>query len=203
MKSNNFFFRLLSIPFFYKLSQGILAPKGPMDLQAKMRKLVKQLPKGENFLAVGCGPSSWLWHQDQHPIGLDLNFSYVKAFKAERGESVTGSAETLPFLSSTFDGVWSFGLLHHLPSSIAEKAIKEIYRVTCPGGYCVVFDAVLPEAIWRRPVPWLIRKIDRGRFMRTQEELESLLSQDLDWKCERFIYSLYKLEAIFCILNKI
>jgi SAM-dependent methyltransferase len=197
-----FYYRSLSIPAIYKLTQSIFGPRAKKDLYVKIKQILRRLPSGRNMLDVGCGPSSWLWLQDRHPIGLDLNFSYAKAFMAEGGKSVAGSAETLPFLSSAFDGVWSFGLLHHLPDSIAKKAIKEIYRATCPGGYCVIFDAVLPEPVWRRPVPWLIRKIDRGRYMRTQKEIESLLTRRMDWNCERFRYSLYRLEGIFCILHK-
>lgn len=161
------------------------------------------LPPSRNILDVGCGPSSWLWKQYRNPIGLDLNFLYAKAFRAEGGKSVTGSAETLPFLSSAFDEVWSFGLLHHLPDSIAKKAIEEIYRVTRLGGFCVIFDAILPEPAWSRPLPLLIRKIDRGRYMRTQREIESLLTRPMDWNCEQFRYSLYGLEGVFCILHKL
>jgi SAM-dependent methyltransferase len=198
-----FYHRPLFIPAIYKLAQNIFRPRAKNDLYVKIKQILKRLPSGRNMLDVGCGPSSWLWQQDRHPIGLDLNFLYAKVFMAEGEKSVTGSAVSLLFLFSAFDGIWSFGLLHHLPDHIAIKAINEIFRVTSPGGYCVIFDAVLPEAIWRRPLPWLIRKIDRGRFMRTQEELESLLTHRMDWKCERFMYSIYGLEGIFCILYKI
>lgn len=196
------YYRPLSIPAIYSLIQSIFGPRAKKDLYAKINQILGRLPSGRNILDVGCGPSSWLWQQDRHPIGLDFNFLYTKAFRAEGCECVTGSAETLPFLSSAFDSVWSFGLLHHLPDRIAKKAIKEIYRVTCPGGYCAIFDAVLPEPAWRRPLPQLIRKIDRGRYMRTQKEIESLLTRPMDWDCERFSYSLYRLEGIFCILHK-
>ncbi len=189
-------------PAIYKLTQCILGPRAKKDLDVKINQILGGLPSGRNLLDVGCGPSSWLWQQDRHPIGLDLNFSYTEAFRAKGAKCVTGSAESLPFLSYAFDGVWSFGLLHHLTDSIAKNAIKEICRVTCPGGYCVIFDAVLPEPAWRRPVPWLIRNIDRGRNMRTQREIESLLTRRMDWNFERIKYSLYGLEGIFCISLK-
>ena len=200
--SEKFIYRALSIPVIYKLSQNIFGPRGQKDLYVKIKKILGRLPPGQNLLDVGCGPSSWLWNEDRHPVGLDLYFLYAKAFGAEGEESVNGSAESLPFLSAVFDGVWSFGLLHHLPDNIAIKAINEIFRVTRSGGYCVIFDAVLPEPAWRSPLPWLIRKIDRGCYMRTQEEIESLLTLGMHWKSERFSYSLYGLEGIFCILRK-
>jgi SAM-dependent methyltransferase len=198
-----FHYRVLSIPAIYNLTQSIFGQKAKKDLYIKINQILRRLPSGGNILDVGCGPFSWLWQQNRHPIGLDLNFLYAQAFKAKRGESVTGSAEMLPFLSSAFDGVWSFGLLHHLPSSIAQKAIEEMFRVTRSGGYCVIFDAVMPESLWRRPVPWLIRRIDRGRHMRTQREIESLFTRRMDWNFERIRYSLYGLEGVFCILTKL
>jgi SAM-dependent methyltransferase len=44
----------------------------------------------------------------------------------------TGDAENLTFTESTFDIVYSWGVLHHSPDT--EKAISEVHRVLKPGG---------------------------------------------------------------------
>ena len=44
-------------------------------------------------------------------------------------------AESLEFEDSSFDAVYSFGVLHHVPSS--ERAFKEVRRVLRPGGQFV------------------------------------------------------------------
>ena len=82
------YYRFLSIPAIYSLIQSIFGPRAKKDLYAKINQILGRLPSGRNILDVGCGPSSWLWQQDRHPIGLDFNFLYTKAFRAEGGECV-------------------------------------------------------------------------------------------------------------------
>jgi SAM-dependent methyltransferase len=196
-------YHFLDNPKLYKLCASLLGPGGEKDLRNKIRHLLSMLPPARRLLDVGCGPSSWLWHENLHPIGLDVSWSYAHAFMAHGEPAVNASAEHLPFHDGSFDGVWSIGLFHHLPIQIARKAIAECVRVTAPGGYCIIFDNVFPEPIWSRPLAWLIRKMDRGRFVRRQMVLESLLGDREQWHCERFSYSLYALEGLFCIfLNK-
>jgi len=48
------------------------------------------------------------------------------------GVALQGDATALDFPDATFDVVYSFGVLHHIPE--AEKAVAEIHRVLRPGG---------------------------------------------------------------------
>jgi SAM-dependent methyltransferase len=52
------------------------------------------------------------------------------------GVVMQGSATSLDFPDTTFDVVYSFGVLHHIPE--AKKAVAEIYRVLRPGGELLV-----------------------------------------------------------------
>lgn len=45
-------------------------------------------------------------------------------------------ATALPFPSNSFDVVYSYGVLHHIPN--AQQAVSEIYRVLKPGGEILV-----------------------------------------------------------------
>lgn len=195
-------FRLLEYPIVYNICTCLAAPGAEKDLNNKIRLIISKLPTANRLLDVGCGPSSWLWHQNMHPVGLDISWSYSFAYLSHGELAVNASAEGLPFSDGTFDGVWSVGLFHHLPEAVAKMAIAECIRVTAPGGYCVIFDNVFPEPTWTRPLAWLIRKLDRGRFIRRQKALESLLCNREQWQCERFSYSLYGLEGLFCVLRK-
>jgi len=196
--NSHMFYRLLERPWIYRLSQLFLAPGGEKAFKQKIKQLLTQLPPAHRILDVGCGPSSWLWRVGLYPVGLDLSFDYTAAFSHHGQTAITGSADALPFLDNSFDGVWSIGLLHHLSDSEARQAVSEMMRICCPGGYVVIFDAVLPEPPWKRPVAWMIRRLDRGRFIRTQFALESILPQCEGWICERLSYSLTGLEGLLC-----
>jgi len=194
----NVVYRLLEWPRIYRLAQLFLAPGADETFTKKIKQLLTQLPPAHRILDIGCGPSSWLWRVGLHPVGLDLSFVYTLTFSQKAGPAVTGSAAALPFFDNSFDSVWSIGLLHHLPDDVARQAVKEMIRICRPGGYVVIFDAVLPEPAWQRPAAWMIRRLDRGQFMRTQFVLESILLEHEGWICERFIYSLTGLEGLLC-----
>jgi SAM-dependent methyltransferase len=95
---------------------------------------------------------------------------------------------------------WSIGLLHHLPDALV--TISEAVRVCRPGGYCAILDAVKPVSYWTRPVTALIRRLDRGEFVRSSEELLSLLSRVGEWRSTRLTYAATGLELLVNIANK-
>ncbi|OGQ98923.1 MAG: hypothetical protein A2505_03285 [Deltaproteobacteria bacterium RIFOXYD12_FULL_55_16] len=197
-----FLYKLLEHPLCYRLSQLVFAPGADSLLTKQLRKTAQTLGLSGPVLDVGCGPASWLWKVSGHPVGLDLSFSYSLAFKESGEIALTGSATALPFANNSFVGVWSIGLLHHLPEKAARQAMQEMLRVCQKGGYVAVFDAVLPVAPWQRPVAYLVRKLDRGRFMRKQAELVSLLPERTDWEINRFTYTLNGLEMLCCLCRK-
>lgn len=94
--------------------------------------------------------------------------------------------------------MWSVGLIHHVSDDIARQVIGEALRVCRPGGYAVIMDAVLPEAAWTRPMAFALRRLDRGRFMRSQEQLEDLLPERQTWTTRRVTYSINGLELLAC-----
>ncbi|MCI0486437.1 MAG: class I SAM-dependent methyltransferase [Blastocatellia bacterium] len=191
-------YSLLEWPWVYRLSQVVLAPGADKAITRELKDLLTQIPPAQSILDIGCGPSSWLWRLGLHPVGMDLLSAYTAAFSQSGEVAVTGSATDLPFPDNSFDGVWSIGLLHHLPDSAARQAVSEMMRVARPGGYVVIFDAVMPEPAWRRPLAWAIRKLDRGRYMRRQQALESILSNRDDWVFERVGYTPLGHEALSC-----
>jgi ubiquinone/menaquinone biosynthesis C-methylase UbiE len=109
---------------------------------------------------------------------------------------VVASATALPFRDGSFGATVGIGLLHHLSDDEAGRAVSEMTRVTAPGGHTVVLDAVVPEPAWRRPVAAVIRHLDRGRWMRRQAGVESLLDVPDAWTRERFTYARTGLEAL-------
>lgn len=185
------------------LAQACLAPGGEAVLCSRLSGWLDALRPDGWVLDVGCGPLSLVAQAGcSQVVGVDL--SLPRAAAAQRAGSVglAAAASQLPFADAQFAAVWSGGLLHHLADDIASAVVNEIMRVTRAGGDAVIFDSVLPEPAWRRPVAWMVRCIDRGRCVRTQRAVEALLPQRAAWSCERFTYARNGLEGLWCTYKK-
>ncbi len=194
--------KLLDFPFIYKLSQLIFAPGAKILLNRQLKRIMASLPKAKILLDVGCGPSSWLWKVNLSPVGLDISYEYSRAFFSKGGPAITGSASLMPFHNNAFESVWCIGVLHHLQDSEARQAILEMLRVCQPGGYIIIQDAVLPVSRSKRPIAALVRSMDRGRYMRSQKDILTLLAEKHSWDVRRFTYALNGLEMFECITKK-
>ena len=99
--------------------------------------------------------------------------------------------------------MWTCGLLHHLDDQDALRAVGEFARVARPGGRIVVFDGVLPERALRRPFAALVRRFDRGRWMRRQAALQRILDHaPLAWVSKRICYTATGLEGLLAVALK-
>lgn len=97
--------------------------------------------KGQSVLEVGVGMGADHQQFAQSGAilsGLDLTDRAIahtrrrlQAFGLQSSLS-TGDAENLPYPDSSFDIVYSWGVLHHSPDT--QKAIKEVFRVLKVGG---------------------------------------------------------------------
>lgn len=194
-------YRVLEIPLVYRLSQAVLAPGNGM-ISEHLSQTFAQIPMPATVLDVGCGPVSFLWNFGMKPVGLDVCHTYTKKFRDAGNLSVTASAAVLPFAADTFDLVFSMSLLHHLPDAMAQETIREIARITRPGGRAVLFDPVLPKAAWRRPQAWALCKLDRGRFIRSQGDYESRVLGGREYKTFRFTHTYLGAEGLLTLLAK-
>jgi len=70
-----------------------------------------------------------------------------------------GEAYPLPYADNTFDAVTCNTAFHHFPDQL--RALKEMYRVTKPGGRVVIVDGDV-----NRILGWIIYKI----FVKIQEQ---------------------------------
>lgn len=195
-------YKILDHPRGYKVAQYLFAPGYRKSSVRNLETLLQNLPPARLLLDVGCGPESRLSAVSLQPIGVDRSRNYMREYRRKNRRAVVSPAETLPFPSQSFDGVWSFGLLHHLTNCSAAAAISEMTRVCKSGGYVIIYDAVLPRSILCRPVARVIRRLDRGKYVRRQEEIELLLPSREQWSVNRQTYSLTGLERVICRLLK-
>jgi len=192
-------YRLLEIPSVYQLSQVLLAPGGERGLRRIYEPLLSGIPKHADVLDVGCGPSLRLSHRGFRVVGSDISFPYMLERSGSGEPGVVASATALPFADGVYDVVWNFGLLHHLPDDDAGGAVSEFRRVCRPGGRVIVFDAVHPPSAMRRPLAHLVRRLDRGRFVRTEAQLRRLLDRHGHWQHSRHTYTPTGLELLVSV----
>lgn len=137
--------------------------------ELKFRYLRTLLPATGRTLEVGCGSarlSSSLAQTGFWTVGLDYTSS---AFPAARenyyrrgveGEFVRGDAERLPFADSSFDVVFSTGLLEHFRN--VQPLVNEMGRVLKPGG--LLYSDIVPNKFSLfRSLDWLSLRALRGR----------------------------------------
>lgn len=137
------------------------------------------------------------------PVGVDASPSYAQAFAVRGRIAIVGSADALPVGDGAFDEVWSFGLFHHLPDDMARETVGEMIRATKAGGWTTVFDAVLPAPAILKLLPYFIRRMDRGRHVRTERGNRFLFPETDGWSMRRFRYTYTGLEGVVCSRRKI
>lgn len=101
---------------------------------------------------------------------------------------VVDDAENMPFADASFDFVYSFGVVHHAPST--EKVIREVYRVLKPGGRCwiAVYNRSSLYFWWTL---FLVQYLLKGGFRkRTLQQQVSLLEYPND--NENLVVRLYR-----------
>lgn len=191
-------YRLLDAPWIYKTTQRFLSAGSEPTMMRKLRQMAGSVASGDRILDVGCGPASWLWRINLDPWGLDFTPAYIKTYCASGHRGVVGAAEALPFPARCFDAVWSIGLLHHLPDEAAGQAVSEMSRVCRSNGWVVILDAVMPSSAARRPLAYLLRRLDRGGYVRAEPSLRAIIRSagGRTISEERLTYTLYGLELL-------
>lgn len=120
-----------------------------------------------SFIDVGCGSGEYLVLARQSGVGLvcgvDLSFAYARRARQIAGGSVTAhaSADSLPFLSSSFDVVLCSEVIEHVEPSSSTCLLNELTRIakrtiviTTPN------DRAAIRLLARRLVPEKVRQLD-------------------------------------------
>lgn len=176
-------------------AQRLLAPRCGAMLRHTVRSQMAPLGEGR-WLDVGCGPHSQITGTlSGTVVGIDCAADTLSDAQGDGVVGVCASAAALPFAAESFDGVVSFGLLHHLSDADADKALAEMRRVTRSAGTVLLLDNVNPISNWRRPLAALLRALDRGRHIRTEDALSRLVDVHGFDLSRRITYSWTGLEA--------
>jgi SAM-dependent methyltransferase len=92
---------------------------------------------GQRFLDIGCNYGGFLVSLDpRNAIGIDLRRKPLLTFQKWSDEYplFQASGTALPFLDSTFDVVFLWDVIEHVPTNTEANLLKEINRVLTRGG---------------------------------------------------------------------
>ncbi|MDQ7837052.1 MAG: class I SAM-dependent methyltransferase [Thermodesulfobacteriota bacterium] len=158
------------------------------------------LYKGERVLEIGVGlgadhlnfaeAGADLYGIDLTPRALRHTLTRMELFGL-RSHLMMGDAEQLSFADSSFDLVYSWGVLHHTPDTA--RAVAEVYRVLKPGGEAKIMiyhkHSFVGYMLWCRYAflalkPWLTLEEIYGRYLESpgtkaysEEEAQHLFRQ--------------------------
>jgi 2-polyprenyl-3-methyl-5-hydroxy-6-metoxy-1,4-benzoquinol methylase len=117
-----------------------------------------EIPPGSAVLEAGCGPGGHalrLARRGYSVTALDISEVALEMARVRAtAEGLDGSIEFLQgdlvdlgFRSHSFEYVFCWGVLMHVPA--IERAVEEISRIVAPGGYLVVHEGNVrsPEAL--------------------------------------------------------
>jgi len=136
--------------------------------------------RGGTVLEIGCGCGAGIevilrQFDAAHVFGIDLDPRRIEHARrrlqskyAGRFTLLQGDAERLPFADTSFDAVFDFGALHHVPNW--QRGIAEIRRVLRPGG-TFFFEEVTRDALER----WIYRRFLRHPAENRFSEAEFLI----------------------------
>ena len=180
--------------FFRRISSAtnIIAMRSASDFAAFF---LPSLRPGMQLLDCGCGPGSITLDLAQivapgQVVGIDINTEQIeqaRTLAAEKRVSnlsfETASIFDLPFPDSSFDAVFSHGVLEHLEGPM--EAVVEMGRVLSPGGVIGVSCADSDGGIIAPPEPLLLETFalinkgieNRGGNPRIGKSLRSLLNK--------------------------
>ncbi len=105
----------------------------PPDIQATHEAFLRQIDaelKPSSVLEVGCGYGRLLAFWGGRGRGVDFGAAQIAEAKRRGLRAEIAEAQALPFPDNSFDLVYTFGVLMHIPPSSIDAARNELIRVS-------------------------------------------------------------------------
>ena len=122
-------------------------------------------------LDFGCGTSTLTIMAKKHRpsisiTGIDIDKTILKKATEKIGEKkldinlIAYDGKQLPFADSSFERIISCLVFHHLETTVKQKILAELYRVTKTGGQMIIADFGRSESWLQRILFNMIRGLD-------------------------------------------
>lgn len=135
----------------------------PLERLRREVARVLDIERGARVLDVATGTGAQaraLAERAREVVGIDLSEPMLRiARRKSRAPNVTfrqADARALPFDDASFDVACISFALHEMPRAVRGRVVREMVRVTKPGGTIAVVDYGLPRNALAR---WLARRI--------------------------------------------
>jgi len=126
-------------------------------------------------LEIGCGIGSDRPMFGTDYTGVDINPDYIERAKRNfSGTFFVMDASKMSFAPNTFDDAISIATTHHLSD---EQLPSLIRRATTAASRLHIVDAILPISA-RSYFKTTLFRMDRGRYVRTFDQLRSIVSNN-------------------------
>ena len=166
----------MGVPRLYAAVQNTIAATAHQEVKATLSREISD-EKGVEILDIGCGVGDYsVLYKHAKYTGLDNDHNYIRSSLSNYGRPnvnfIVADATRIPFPAGYFNYCFSVGLYHHLPDDAVVASLQEALRVAAPGKI-IVIDAIFP--ISGNHLGYLLRRLDRGKFVRTFNAYETLL----------------------------
>jgi SAM-dependent methyltransferase len=153
--------------------------------RAKARELLSSAarrvgePRSLSFVDVGCGPGEtdrFLQGQVGRLTGVDVVPALAEAARESNPwveYEIIDDDRELPFAAATFDVSFAICVLHHVPRGRRAELVREMGRVTRPGGLVAIFEHNPWNPLTRRAVAGC--EFDADASLLTRRETVRLL----------------------------
>jgi len=127
------------------------------------------MPHEGDFLDLGCGFGLFpiyygLKNRGRHITGIDKNKNRITEARAVAEKFNLSNLEFINqdlrdgLFSGTYDVIYTFDLLHHIPNKASERLMKHIYNSLKKGGTLIIKDVTV-EPHWKYWFTYILDKV--------------------------------------------
>ena len=190
--------KLLEIPIVFQLQQKICN-----NYDAVLNEFSEYLnTTNKSIIEIGCSTANCASEivnmSKNYYVGVDLDKNYIDRAKknAPQGNFYEMDARKLSFENNKFDIAIFNGVIHHMDDDLILSCLSEVKRVLKENGKVLISEPIFSKGI----ISTILLKLDRGKYIRKQEEYKFLLEDFLIERERYFRFSAHK----FCsfVLSK-